>query len=468
MLLQRFEEQGLSHYSYAVGCPGSGELAIVDPRRDVDIYEDFAAAEKMRIACVLETHIHADFASGARELAQRAGARLLLSAYDKGEVFEVSFPHEELRDGDRIPIGSVRLRAVHTPGHTPEHLSYLVFDGSRSREVPMALLSGDFLFVGSLGRPDLLGEEAKLGLAKQLFQSVRGKLAGLPDGLEIYPAHGAGSMCGAGMSALPHSTLGFERIANPYLDPSLDAAQFVERILGNVPPFPDYYRRMKRLNSEGPAILNGLPECPPLTPAESRNALDAGHAVLDVRDPGLFATSHIPGAFGIGAGKSLSTWASWVAPYETPLLLVADSPAMVESALRSLVRVGLDDVRGHLDGGMAAWTAAGFPTESVGQTSVRELSRALREGQPVAVVDVRTVPEWKEGHIADASHIMGGEIARRLAELPDEDRTLAVICRTGYRSMVAAGVLQRAGIKRVVNVQGGMQAWEAAGLPVAK
>jgi hydroxyacylglutathione hydrolase len=467
MLFERLEDPGLAQYSYAVACEGAGQVAIVDPRRDVDVYLAFAAARDWRITHVLETHIHADFASGARELAERAGAELCLSAYDAGELYDVKFPHRELRDGDEIAVGRTRLRALHTPGHTPEHLAYLVFDGARSANVPMLMLSGDFLFVGSLGRPDLLGDEAKLGLARQLYASVRDKLAGLPDGLEIAPGHGAGSMCGAGMSGRAVSTLGFERIANPYLRPGLSEEAFVGAILGNVPPFPEYYRRMKVLNSEGPPRLDGLPGLDALPVDRFRALSEQGHVVIDLRDQLSFGAGHIPASFGIGAGTSVSTWASWVVPYDVPLLLVAQGRDEAEAAVRSLVRVGLDAVRGYLAGGFESWIRAGYPLAQTRQMAPAALASALESGERIHVVDVRTAGEWAEGHVAGARHVMGGDLPKRAGELRGLDGTIALVCRGGHRSTVAASVLERAGITNVVNVTGGMRAWTHAGLPTA-
>jgi hydroxyacylglutathione hydrolase len=466
MLFERFEDSGLSQFSYAVACPAAGAVAIVDPRRDVDVYEKFAADQGLAITHILETHIHADFASGAHELAERTGAKLCLSAYDAGEKYDVAFPHSELEDGDAIEIGSVRIEALHTPGHTPEHLSFLVYDTHRSSDVPELMLSGDFLFVGSLGRPDLLGEEAKRGLARQLFESVRDKLAGLPDGLEVHPGHGAGSMCGAGMSARPLSTLGFERVANPYLDPALDEEAFVERILGSAPPFPPYYRRMKTLNSAGPRVLGGLPGQSPIPVVEFHALAEAGHVVVDLRDHLAFGGGHIPDALGIGADGSLSTWAAWVVPYDKPILLVAENPFAVDPAVRALVRVGLDDVRGWLEGGMNAWRQRGLPIVTLPQMSVRELSREVGNGDSIDVLDVRADGEWNGGHIEGAIHMHGGLVEERIEELPKNGRPLAVICGSGYRSTVVASVLQRAGFEDVRNVPGGMRAWRNAGLPV--
>jgi hydroxyacylglutathione hydrolase len=468
MIFERFEDSGLSQYSYAVGCASAGSIAIVDPRRDVDVYLKFAADQGVEITHVLETHIHADFASGARELADRTGAELRLSAYDAGEKYEVSFPHEELENDDALEIGSVRIEALHTPGHTPEHLSYLVYDTHRSANVPEILLSGDFLFIGSLGRPDLLGEEAKRELAGRLYASVRDKLADLPDGLEVHPGHGAGSMCGAGMSARPISTLGFERVANPYLDPELTESAFLEKILGSAPPFPPYYRRMKALNSEGPAILDGLPGRDPIAVEEFHALVEAGHVVVDLRDQLAFGGGHVPGSLGIGVDGSLSTWAAWVVPYGTPILLVAETPFAVDPAIRALVRVGLDAIRGWLDGGMNAWRQEGLPIATLPQMSIPELAAALDRGVAVDVLDVRADGEWNDGHIEGALHVHGGVVEDRLDDIPRNGRPLAVICGSGYRSTVAASVLKRAGFGDVRNVPGGMRAWRSAGLPVVR
>lgn len=472
MLFERFTDDDLSQYSYAVGCQAAGTLAIVDPRRDVDVYLDFAEDEGMEITHVLETHVHADFASGAHELAELTGAVTAVSAYDEGEAFQVEFPHHDLSDGDSIELGSVRIEALHTPGHTPEHLTFLVYDGSRSKTVPMMALTGDFLFVGSLGRPDLLGEEAKRGLAEKLFASVREKLPALPDGLEVHPGHGAGSMCGSGMSGRPRSTLGFERIANPYLDPGLSRDEFVEKILGSAPPFPPYYRRMKKLNAEGPPILGELPGLDAVPVDRFRELVDDGDAVVvDLRDQHAFGGAHVPGALGIGGNGKLATWAAWVVPYGRPILLVAEHEGQIEDAVRSLIRVGLDDVVGYLDGGIASWREKGLPLDEIPQIGPRELASRRSEGEEVVVVDVRTESEWNAGHVEGAIHVMAGQLAEEDgdAELDerfgDGETPIAVICGSGYRSTVAASVLARRGFQEVWNVTGGMTAWKAADLP---
>lgn len=465
MLFERFEVPGLAHYSYAVGCPGAGRIAIVDPRRDVDVYQRFARDHDVEITAILETHIHADYASGARELAALTGAELYVSGYDKDETYEVAFAHRDMLEGDVVELGAVRLEALHTPGHTPEHLSFLVYDGARSKEVPMLMLSGDFLFVGSLGRPDLLGEEAKRQLAHQLFDSARHKIAALPDGLEVHPAHGAGSMCGSGMSGRPYSTLGYERLANAYLDEGLSEAAFVEKILSTVPPFPEYYKRMKQVNAAGPARLDELSQIEAVAAVDFKGQLEADRVVIDTRSAAAYGAGHIAGAFAIGAGKDLPVWASWVVPYERPLLLVVDDEVQVGAVRRQLVRVGLDRVEGFLKGGMAAWTAAGYEVGKTATISPSELQQRLQEDTRIRVLDVRSDEEWAAGHIAGAVHIMGGQLPDRIDELP-AGGPIACICGSGYRSTVACSVLERAGIEAVINVAGGMAAWQKAKLSV--
>lgn len=459
MKFQRFEVPGLAHYSYLIGC--SGQAVIVDPKRDVDTYLDSAAANGLRITHVLETHIHADYCSGALELGGLTGAELWLSGHDQGEDFQYSFPHHDFRDGEELRFGNVRMVAMHTPGHTPEHLSFLVHDGLRG-DYPLALLSGDFVFVGSLGRPDLLGEAAKQRLAEALYESVHKRLEKLPDGVEVHPAHGAGSMCGAGMSERPQSTLGYERACNFFFR-ERGREKFIESILESVPPFPDYYRRMKKVNSEGPRVLGEIPGGEGFSVADFRSRIaDKDAVVIDLRRPEAFGGAHIPGAFSIGDGPSLSMWAAWVVPYDRPIFLVGDDSTDYEEARRALVRVGLDDVRGCLRGGMRAWIEAGGEQAHVPQISVEELSERMAKG--AFLLDVRTVNEWTVGHVEGSTHLMGGDLAKRAAELP-QDRAVHIICGSGYRSSVAASVLRRAGFREVVNVAGGMTAWNQRQLP---
>lgn len=466
MLFERFEDPDLSHYSYAVGCPATGKIAIVDPKRDVDTYLEFAKAQDLEITHIFETHIHADYASGALELAAASGAQLWLSAYDDGEVFDAAYPHNALADSDSVTLGGVRIEARHTPGHTPEHMSFLIFDTHRSNNVPLLMLTGDFLFVGSLGRPDLLGEGAKLALAEKLYESVTATLTQLPDSLEIHPAHGSGSLCGAGMGGRAMSTLGFERIANPYLDKTLTKDAFIEQILGTVPPFPPYYKRMKRLNADGAPLLNGLPDAPPLGVEEVKRLLENDAVVIDLRDQLGFGGGHIPGSLGIGVGGKVATWASWVVPYDRPLVLVVDHPGDVEGALRALIRVGLDGVCGYLDGGIKAWREAGCALQMLPQITPKALFQRRKTDPMLHLLDVRSDAEWAEGRISGAQHLFAGTLAQNADQLPAKDRPIAITCSTGYRSTVAASVLQRLGFTQLINVTGGMTAWTRAGLPV--
>ena len=456
MQLQRFEVPGLAHYSYLLG--SQNRAVVIDPKRDVDTYVEYASENGLSITHVLETHIHADYASGARALAAVTGAGLWLSGHDEDEDYQYRFKHRPFRDGEEFVLGDLRVVALHTPGHTPEHLSFLVFEQSRCGQ-PMALFTGDFLFVGSLGRPDLLGEEAKQRLAKLLFRSVHTTMSGLPDGLEIYPGHGAGSLCGSGTSQRPNSTLGYERFCNVFLSGHSEK-EFVDSILGSVPEFPDYYRRMKTLNSQGPAILDRIPGDNPLSAKEFRETLRRLDAiVIDLRRPEAFGGSHIPSAFNIGSGQNLSMWAAWVVPYDRPILLVGDEKTDLDQARRSLFRVGFDQVQGFLKRGMAVWIEAGFEQAHTPQISVHELDAQLNSARDPQLLDVRSPKEWSADHIEGALHIPGGELPKRIGEIPP-NANVHVICGSGYRSSIATSVLQRSGHIGVTNVSGGMAAWK--------
>ena len=459
MKIHRVEVPGLVHYSYVLS--SQGRCAVIDPKRDVDTYLEYASANRLEITHVLETHIHADYASGARELSERTGAELWLSAHDKGELFEYAFPHREFRDSESFTLGDIRVEVLHTPGHTPEHISFLATDLSRG-SYPAVLFSGDFVFVGSLGRPDLLGEDAKRNLAGALFDSVARKTASLPDGLEILPAHGSGSLCGSGMSERPQSTLGYERHTNPFFAIP-ERNSFVSRILGSVPPFPDYYRRMKHLNAQGPPLLGMLPGARAFSAPEFRKRIEDPQAVIiDLRRPEAFGGIHIPGSINLGAGPSFGFWAGWAVPYERPIYLVSDDEGAAEDARRALIRVGLDQIQGFLEGGMRPWVESGYEQSHIRQLSVRELHQKL--SQRPFVLDVRAAGEWQSGHIDSAHHIYAGEIAQHLAQIP-RDRPVHLVCGTGYRSSMAASLLLREGYRDLVNVAGGMTAWNAAQLP---
>jgi hydroxyacylglutathione hydrolase len=459
MNIRRFEVPGLAQYSYMIS--SSGEAVVIDAIRDFDRYTDYAAEHGLKIRHITETHIHADFASGSVGLAEATGAELALSGYDEGELYQYAMPHRRLRNGDAIELGGLRLEALHTPGHTPEHLSFVLFDLERSATKPTAIFTGDFLFVGSLGRPDLLGEEAKLGLAHELYRSFHARIAELPDSVAVYPGHGAGSLCGAGMSEGADSTLGHERATQRLF--GLSEREFVEEILATAPPMPAYYPRMKRLNAAGAPSGVTLPGARGIGAAELKDLLAGGDVtVLDLRGPEAFGKAHIAGAINIGAGQNLSLWAGWLLDAERPVVLVNKSGDDEESR-RALVRVGLDRITGFLAGGMPVWIEAGFDFNVMPQLSVQQVAS---RGNDLLVLDVRHDGEWAAGHIAGAEHIMLGDLPRRVESLR-KDRPIVTVCGSGYRASVAASLLEAHGVQDVSIMAGGMDAWTQHGLHTA-
>jgi hydroxyacylglutathione hydrolase len=460
-LHQRFVP-GLAIYSYIVGDERTKSCAVIDPTRDAGYFVEVAKREGLQVTHILETHVHADFVSGSRELKARLdGEPIIACSGAGGPAWTPPYADVVLAEGDDITLGAVRLRAVHTPGHTPEHVAYALYDETRSRDVPWLLFSGDFVFVGDVGRPDLLGVEARRQLAHQLYQSVFETLPAFPDFTEILPGHGAGSLCGKAISSRNASTLGFERRFSAALA-RLEEDVWVRNLLDGMPIAPPYFRRMKKVNVEGPALVGF--ELP------GRGRFSAAHVhahvcdhclIVDVRPKEAFASSHIPGAINIPLGDSLPTWAGWVLPYDRPTLLVLDDPADMPQVVTHLLRVGFDDVRGCLEGGMDSWQNAGFETARLDTMSVHDLARRMSGGEPPFVLDVRTEREWNLGHIDGAWHIHGGLLQERMAEVP-RDREVAVVCGTGYRASIAASFLKREGYERVANVLGGMSAYQAA------
>ena len=460
MKIERLEVPGLAQYSYIVSA--EGRAAVIDPMRDIDRYTEYAAKHGLKITHVLETHIHADFAAGSTALLEATGAELALSAYDEGEHYRYAMPHRSMKDGDAIEIGGARIQALHTPGHTPEHLSFILFDSKRSPVAPMALFSGDFLFVGSLGRPDLLGDEAKQGLAHQLFRSLHDRIAFLPDSVAIYPGHGAGSLCGAGMSDRAESTLGYERATNPFFQLSEEA--FVAEILASVPPMPRYYPRMKELNAHSAPALRSMPGCRALSPSDvAELARQDDVTLLDLRRPEAFGGAHVPGSLNIGAGQNLCLWAGWLLDANKRIVLIGEN-GDDETVRRSLVRVGLDQVEGFLAKGMPAWIDAGLEFARTKQLSAREVER---NSDKSLILDVRSEKEWKEGHIRGAMHIMLGDLPRSIDSLP-ADRPIITVCDGGYRSSIAASLLAQNGALDASSMNDGMAAWRRQNFPLAR
>jgi hydroxyacylglutathione hydrolase len=382
-----------------------------------------------------------------------------------GKEWTPPYADHVVSDGDEVAIGSLRLKAVHTPGHTPEHVMWMVYDDTRSREVPWLVFTGDFLFVGDVGRPDLLGEEARRQLAHQLYHSVFDVLSPLPEFTEVFPAHGAGSLCGKAIGSRRSSTLGFERRFNASLKPATET-EWTDRLLKGMPLAPPYFRRMKKLNAEGPPVLGAeLPGQKRFSAKEVHERLCEHCLVVDVRSKEAFAAAHIPGSINIPLGPSLPTWAGWVLPYDKRLLIVPSQPADVPTVVTHLIRVGLDQIGGYMEDGLDAWESHGFEIAQLESLSVHALAEQLRgeDGARPFVLDVRTGSEWEGGHIEGAHHIHGGLLQERIGEVPT-DRPVAVICGTGYRGSIAASFLKSRGYRDVANVLGGMSAWKAAGL----
>jgi hydroxyacylglutathione hydrolase len=475
MILKRFYDETLAQASWMVGCAATGEALVVDPNREVEAYLQAAAAEGLRVTHVTETHIHADFVSGARELAARSGARLHLSA-EGGTEWAYRWADDSgavlLRDGDAFRVGNVRIDVLHTPGHTPEHLSFAVTD-TAAADAPMGVLTGDFVFVGDVGRPDLLeraaGYEGTMERgARELFRSLQRFKARIPEWAQIWPGHGAGSACGKALGAVPQSTLGYEMRFNWGLA-ATDEDAFVEAVLAGQPDPPRYFARMKRVNRDGPPLLGGFPRPPRLGVEAVATRLADGALVVDLRDAAAFAGSHLPGTLNLPANRSLVTWAGWLLPADRDLLLVVPEPAgeVVDGVVRALARIGLDRVAGFLPAGaLAEWRAAGRPLASIGEIAPGALASRLETGT-AAVLDVRSRAEWEAGHLPGVPNIPLGELEERLADVP-AGRPLVLQCQGGARSAIAASLLQARGIPDVLNLAGGYQAWVGAGGPVER
>lgn len=472
MFIKRFFEPKLAQTSYMIGCPGAGECIVIDPNRDAEQYLKAAEGEGVRIAHITETHIHADYLSGSRELAARTGGTLYLS--DEGDAnWKYALAGEPgvtlLKDGDRITVGSVLIDVVHTPGHTPEHLTFLVTDSAAADE-PIAAATGDFIFVGDVGRPDLLERAANIkGTmevgARTLFASLQ-KFASKPDWLQIWPGHGAGSACGKGISAIPHSTLGYERRFN-WAFQHTNESEFIKSVLAGQPAPPKYFAEMKRLNKEGPRILHGFPRPELLDLHALDRRLHEGALVVDARPASDFAMAHVPGTVNIPLNLSFTTWAGWIVPFTSDFYLIVDdrAPRAVDTAVRDLAMIGLDRCAGYFDAVVVdQWSAAGRRPGTVPQITVGDLRESLARGA-VTLVDVRNQDEWTAGHIAGARHIPLGYLADRMDEIP-RTKPIVVHCAAGGRSSIGASILRSRGVEQVINLVGGIGEWQKANLPM--
>lgn len=453
MLVQQFFVRGIAHSSYILA--GKENCAVIDPRRDTDIYLEAAKALGVKITHILETHLHADFISGHIDLAEATGAKIY--APKSGNC---KFEHVGLSEGDSFEIEDMALQVLETPGHTPEHISYVVSDASRGPD-PVALFCGDTLFVGDVGRPDLFPGMAK-ELASELYDSLHSKLLSLPDSCEVYPAHGAGSLCGRAMGAKRSSTIGYERKYN-YALQIPDREKFIEALTTDMPPAPDHFSRCSNVNREGPAKLGTLPPIRGIPPAEFFELAGRSDTlVLDTRCFEGFGGEHVPGSHSIDLGGNFGTFAGWLLPPEQKVLLVSDSETHAREAVVWLHRVGLDNVLGYLEGGMFAWVTSGLPAAHVPQLSIPELHARAREVEPLVILDVRAPSEYESFHIQFALNIPVQDLRTRYPELDPKGETV-LICSTGHRSSMGCSILKQHGFTRVYNAAGGMTGYNAAG-----
>lgn len=461
LVFEQIEAGGISHYSYFIGDAVTGTAAVIDPRRDVDTYVELAEKHRLTITHAIETHVHADFVSGSRELADRTGAAIYASV-EGGAKY--GFQVTPVRHGDELKVGNVVFRAIHTPGHTPEHMSYLASLRGRPSE-SWGLFTGDFLFAGAVGRPDLMGVANTGRLAESLYESLQTAFQDLPDAVPIYPAHGPGSPCGAGIverDGVP--TLGVERQSNPALQFD-DERSFIDDLLFKQPPVPYYWPRMKVINAEGPEVLGDLPIPKPLKPKDFKARVEKGGVqLLDTRHMLGFGGGHVAGALNIGYSASISMWGGWLLDPDKPIALVLPPGGEAREVVAWLVRVGLTDFAAVLDGGMDAWVQAGESFEALDQLSVHRLRERMAKDDLV-VLDVRQPSEWDQGHLPEARYMFLPEIPKRMREL-DRSKPLAVYCGTGYRASIAASLLKRAGFD-ISNVPGSFGGWLMAGYDVA-
>lgn len=461
MYFKQFYLGCLAHASYLIG--SDGEAAVVDPQRDVDQYIAEAEAQNLKIKYIVETHLHADFISGHRELAARTGAQIIF-----GRHAGATIPHRAVKDGDELTVGHVKLRIIETPGHTPESICVLVTETEENAPVPQKVLTGDTLFIGDVGRPDLAGGKGYTprSMAAMMYDSLHQKLLQLDDEVEVYPAHGAGSMCGKNLSKETSSTIGHQRKFNYALQP-MTKEQFVTMMTTDLPEAPAYFSKDAEINRSGADALSGLPKPQPLSPDEVREVGQHGCVILDVRNAGEFGSGHVPGSLNIGLGGQFASWAGSLIPITAPIVIVANSEEQVEEAQIRLARVGLENMKGFLAGGIDDWLAAGFEVAKVPQISVAELKDLLDTQKGLQVIDVRRPTEYDSGH---APRAVAAPLAKFRETLPtlglNPDGECAIICAGGYRSSAATSIAQQLGFTNLLNVTGGTTAWIKAGYEV--
>ncbi len=462
MEIRQFRVEGLGHLSTLIADESAGVAAVVDPRRDVDVYLAAARDLDVRITHVIETHLHNDYVSGGRDLAELTGARHVI-----GAGAELRHEHGPVSDGETFEVGALRFTARDTPGHTPEHVAYAVADTGRGAD-PAVLFSGGSLLVGAVGRTDLLGHEHAHDYARAMHHTIHDIVMGHEDHVVVHPTHGAGSLCATGIASTPTTTIGYERRHNPLVSIA-DVEIFAKRLLRGQPAVPRYFARMRPTNQAGPALLGGIiPPPRPLSLDETRAAVASGALLVDLRSPADHSIAHAVGSQNVPLGPSFGTWLGWVVDPDRPLVLVLERPDDWDEAIRQTLRIGAEgQIVGHLRGGFGMWAEAGGALESTGRLNVDELATRLERAAPAdapLVIDVRQANEYEIGHVPGSVHIAAGSLPDRLAELP-RDHPIVTICAAGLRAGVAASILRSAGFADVSWVASGVPAWRAAGHP---
>lgn len=458
LVLEQVKVEGIAQLSYLVGDDKAGVAAVIDPRRDVDVYLQMARSLGVRITHIIESHIHADFVSGSHELQARIGAPIYTGKSDNYQ-----FDCKQLNEGDELHLGKVTLRVLHTPGHTPEHISLLVFDSQQGNE-PFGIFTGDTVFNKDVGRPDLLGGGTEKDLAAKLYHSLFDKILPLGDRLELYPCHGAGSSCGKSIGDRDRSTIGNERVFSDAFKQRSEA-EFVEWILSDLPEPPTHYPRLKKVNAKGAKVMGCIPTLQPLSVDQFREKMAGENViVIDTRSILAFGGGHIPGAINIALRPAFPTWVGWTIDPEKEILLVIESKRDLNLITEQLFRLGYDNLLGYLHNGILDWYNAGLPLQRVGEMTVRELDRQ-KDDADLIILDVRSDGEYEQGAIPGAKHIYVPHLIEHLDEL-DEERAIAVYCGTGYRASLAASILQKHGFERVSNIPGSWKAWQNVELPV--
>lgn len=463
MFFQHIYDKSLAQASYFIGCQKDGVAAVIDPKRDVDTYLAIAEANNMKITHVFETHIHADFLAGSRELAKLTGAEMYLSD-EGGPGWEYEFAHHGLKDGEIVKLGNLTFEVLHTPGHTPESISFLLTDNPASKE-PVMLFTGDFVFVGDIGRPDLLEKAAGIigtmeAGAKQMYKSIN-RFAVLPDYIQVWPGHGAGSACGKALGSVPSTTVGYEKVRNWAFHHENDEKGFVQYLLSDQPEPPKYFAMMKKLNKVDRPLLTEVPKLKKLTIAQLKEGMLKGMRLIDARNKVDFAAGFIHGSINIQGNSFFSTWAGWFLKYDEPFIILAEE-SQLDDLTRKLMRIGLDNIYGYIPS-TAIWTEEGGALEVANVISLNEAKELMQK--EVQIVDLRGASEYNTGHIAKSDNVFVGTLPENLAKI-SKDKKVIIHCQSGDRAAIAYSILDKNGFKNVLNFSGGINEWVNKGEPL--